>query len=189
MGVQKSRGPGQGAGTPRGAEPQVHGARLQGRGAGGRAELAAAGRRAWECHFLTRSPRDFHRLLRCLRVFSSASEGGRALLSAFLDAPARTRAGEAGSGRGRGDSPGAAAGPAPCARGRAFRRLGYNEKQASCLSRPPSRLPFFPVLQILGSSSSGNAGRKFAREGGGGWKFLAALSSCVYGAGGSRWVG
>lgn len=75
------------------------------------------------------------------------------------------------------------------ARGLAFRRLRWNEKQASCLSRPPSRLPFFPVLQILGSSSSGNAGRKLAREGGGGWKFLAALSSCVYGAGGSRWVG
>lgn len=150
MGVQKSRGPGQGAGTPRGAEPQVHGARLQGRGAGGRAELAAAGRRAWECHFLTRSPRDFHRLLRCLRVFSSASEGGRALLSAFLDAPARTRAGEAGSGRRRGDSPGAAAGPAPCARGgscslrpRPCLQTAWVQRKTSILSLPPALTPSF----------------------------------------------
>lgn len=50
------------------AEPEIHPAPLRGR----RAEavrLAAAGRLAWECHFLTWSPRDFHRLLRCLRVF------------------------------------------------------------------------------------------------------------------------
>lgn len=73
------------------------------------------------------------------------------------------------------DSPAAAVGPLPGARCLAFRQRWESAKQASCLSRPPSRLPFFPVLQILGSSSSGNAGRKSAREGGGGWKFLAAL--------------
>lgn len=92
MGVQKNSGPGQCAWTPRGAEPEIHGALLQGRGAGGRAEMAAAGRLAWECHFLTWSPRDFHRLLRCLREFSSAWKGGRARLSVFRDAQERTRA-------------------------------------------------------------------------------------------------
>nr|KAF6474817.1 hypothetical protein HJG63_010955 [Rousettus aegyptiacus] len=68
---------------------------------------------------------------------------------------------------------------------------GWGEaKSKHPVPRPPSRLPFFPVLQILGSSSSGNAGRKLAREGGGGWKFLAALCLSVFGAeevGG--WVG
>lgn len=54
--------------------------------------MAAAGRLAWECHFLTWSPRDFHRLLRCLREFSSAWKGGRARLSVFRDAQERTRA-------------------------------------------------------------------------------------------------
>lgn len=63
-------------------------------------------------------------------------------------------------------------------------------RKPSILSLSPALTPsFFPVLQILGSSSSGNAGRKLAREGGGGWKFLAAPLWCVYGAGGSRWVG
>lgn len=52
MGARRKCGPGQRAWTPRGAEPgaaaepAVHGALLQGRGAGGRAELAAAGRPA-----------------------------------------------------------------------------------------------------------------------------------------------
>lgn len=52
MGARRKCGPGQRAWTPRGAEsgaaaePAVHGALLQGRGAGGRAELAAAGRLA-----------------------------------------------------------------------------------------------------------------------------------------------
>lgn len=138
----------------------------------GRSWRPLAGRR--ECHFLTWSPRDFHGLPRCLRVFSSASEGGRALLSASADAPERTGAREAGGSRGARRQPGGCVAPLPCARCLAFRWLWEREKQASCLSRPPSRLPFFPVLQILGSSSSGNAGRKLAREGGGGWKFLAA---------------
>lgn len=138
----------------------------------GRSWRPRAGRR--ECHFLTWSPRDFHGLPRCLRVFSSASEGGRALLSASADAPERTGAREAGGSRAARRQPGGCVAPLPCARCLAFRWLWEREKQASCLSRPPSRLPFFPVLQILGSSSSGNAGRKLAREGGGGWKFLAA---------------
>lgn len=92
MGVPKNCGPGQCALTPRGAEPESRGALLQGRGAGGRAEMAAAGRLAGECHFLTRTPRDFHGLLLCLREFSSARQGGRARLSAFLDALEGTRA-------------------------------------------------------------------------------------------------
>lgn len=52
MGAGTKSGPGQRAWSPRGAEPGaaaepgVHGALLQGRGAGGRAELAAAGRPA-----------------------------------------------------------------------------------------------------------------------------------------------
>lgn len=52
MGVGKSLGPGQRAWSPQGAEPgagaepEIHGALLQGRGTAGRVELAAAGRRA-----------------------------------------------------------------------------------------------------------------------------------------------
>lgn len=38
---------------------------------------------------------------------------------------------------------GAAVGPPPGARCPVFRRLGEDENPASCLSRPPSRLPFF----------------------------------------------
>lgn len=144
--------------------------------------MAAAGRRAWECHFLTCSPRDFHRLLRCLQQFCPAWERGRARLSAFRDARERTRA----------------PGPRPPREARGPRRAAWvlfpapsilpsdgfsktKSKHPVSLARPQC-LPFFPLLQILGSSSSGNAGRKLAREGGGGWKFLAALCLCVYGA-------
>lgn len=164
----------------RGAEPETQGALLQGRGAAGRAELAAGGRLARECHFLTRSPGDFHRLLRCLRVFSSARRGGRASAAFRLSGrPERARArGTRGRGGGEETARGGEGGPLRGVRGPAFRRLRENAQPASCLPRPPSRLPFFPVLQILGSSSSGNAGRKFAREGGGGWKFLAAPCLC-----------
>lgn len=181
MGVPRNRGPRQCASTPRRAEPESRGALLQGRGAGGRAEMAAADRLAGECHFLPRTPRDFHGLLLCLREFSSAREGGRARLSAFLEALERTRA--RGTRRPLGARDRAALRGSCSRRPRACLQTASGGRKASILSlRPPARLPFFPVLQILGSSSSGNAGRKFAREGGGGWKFLAAPRLCVYGA-------
>lgn len=142
MGVQKNLGPGQCAWTPRGgAEPEIHGALLQGRGAGGRAELAAAGRLAGECHFLTWSPRDFHGLPRCLRVFFSAGEEGRTRLSALLAAQERTRA--RGTRR-----PRAARGQRGAAWSSSRRPLSClqtasEERQASILSLSPALTPSF----------------------------------------------
>lgn len=84
-------------------------------------------------------------------------------------------------GAGRGVSPGGGVAVASL-RPRCSLQTARVGRERSILSLPPALTPaFFPVLQILGSSSSGNAGRKLAREGGGGWKFLAAplLCACV----------
>lgn len=72
----------------------------------------SCGRPAWECHFLTGSPGDFHRLLRLGALFLGEARGkGRALRSAFLpQRPGR----DSGAGRGA-----AARGPAETARGAA----------------------------------------------------------------------
>lgn len=194
MGVQKNVGPGQCAPTPRGAEPEAPRALLQGRGAaGGRAELAAAGRFSWECHFLAWSPGTFTGSCGVFGCFPRLGrEAGREdeLGSPPFWAPRKGRErGDRGGRGGRGDRAGlrGVLFPAPAV----LPSDGWGEaKSKHPVPRPPSRLPFFPVLQILGSSSSGNAGRKLAREGGGGWKFLAALCLSVFGAeevGG--WVG
>lgn len=91
-GAQAPRGA-QSPARPRSLQSPARSSRAAGREAG-RSWRPRAGRR--ECHFLTRSPGDFHGLLRGPRVFSSASEGGRALLSASADAQERTRARAAG---------------------------------------------------------------------------------------------
>lgn len=193
MGVQKNLGPGQCAPTPRGAEPEAPRALLQGRGAaGGRAELAAAGRFSWECHFLAWSPGDFHRLLRCLRVFSSAweggGEGGRARLSAFLGAPERTRARGSRRPRGTRRPRGAAWGPLPGARCLAFRRLGRSEKQASCPS--PALTPsFFSCLTNPRIIQLRKCWKEVSEGGGRRVEiFGSSVPECVR-SGGSRWVG
>lgn len=171
---------------PRGALRPARPRSLQSTARSSRAAVPEAGR-SWrpragwrECHFLTWSPRDFSRApAGSPSVFPRS--GGRAITLSFRLLQRRPGEDEsAGSGQqpGARRQPRGCVAPLPSARCLAFRRRWEREKQASCLSRPPSRLPFFPVLQILGSSSSGNAGRKLAREGGGGWKFLAA-QCCV----------
>lgn len=187
MGVQKKLGPGQCAWTPRGgAEPEIHRALLQGRGAGGRAELAAAGRLARECHFLTWSPRDFRRLLRGLRRFSSAGEEGRAWLSAFLDA--RGERGERGGGAGRGDGAGL--------RGSSSRRplsclqTASVKRKASILSLSPALTPSF--FSCLTNPRIIQLRKRWKEVSEGGGRRVEIFGSSVpvrVRSGGSRWVG
>lgn len=188
MGVQKNSGPGQCAWTPRGAEPEIHGALLQGRGAGGRAEMAAAGRLAWECHFLTCSPRDFHRLLRCLQEFSSAWKRGRARLSACRDAQERTRA--------RGTRP-----PREARRPRRAAWVlfpapsilpsdGFSKtKSKHPVSRPPSMPSFFSSLTNPRIIQLRKCWKEVSEGGGRRVEiFGSSVLVCVW-SGGSRWVG
>lgn len=189
MGVQKNSGPGQCAWTPRGAEPEIHGALLQGRGAGGRAEMAAAGRLAWECHFLTWSPRDFHRLLRCLREFSSAWKGGRARLSVFRDAQERTRArGEPGGRGGRGDRAGLRG--SSSRRPRSCLQTASVKRTASILSLSPALTPsFFSCLTNPRIIQLRKCWKEVSEGGGRRVEiFGSSVLVCVW-SGGSRWVG
>lgn len=184
--------PGQRAWSPRGAEPELHGALLQGRGAAGRAELAAAaGRRAGTATSSLGVPGTFTAsrgvFFGCFPPLRREGElSGVRLLEArgvaeSAGQPAAARGAETARGGCRGSS---------ARRALSSLQTAWGGRKSSILSLSPALTPsFFPVLQILGSSSSGNAGRKLAREGGGGWKFLAAPLWCVYGAGGSRWVG
>lgn len=179
MGARRKCGPGQRAWTRRGAEPgaaaepAVHGALLQGRGAGGRAELAAAGRPPGvslphlESQGLSRAAAVSSGVF--LRFGGRASSPFRLCRCPGEDGSARSGRQPGGEETARGLRGSSALRPLSCL------QMALGTRKTSILSlSPPSRLPFFPVLQILGSSSSGNAGRKLAREGGGGWKFLAA---------------
>lgn len=190
--------PGQRAWSPRGAEPgagaepELHGALLQGRGAAGRAELAAAaGRRAGSATSSLGVPGTFTAsrgvffgcfpLLRREGELSGVRLPEARGVAESAGRPAAARGAETARGGCRGSS---------ARRALSSLQTAWVGRKPSILSLSPALTPsFFPVLQILGSSSSGNAGRKLAREGGGGWKFLAAPLWCVFGAGGSRWVG
>lgn len=190
--------PGQRAWSPRGAEPgagaepELHGALLQGRGAAGRAELAAAaGRRAGSATSSLGVPGTFTAsrgvFFGCFPPLRREGElsGVRLLEAQGVAESAGQPAAARGAGIARGGCRGSSA-----RRALSSLQTAWVGRKPSILSLSPALTPsFFPVLQILGSSSSGNAGRKLAREGGGGWKFLAAPLWCVYGAGGSRWVG
>lgn len=190
--------PGQRAWSPRGAEPgagaepELHGALLQGRGAAGRAELAAAaGRRTGSATSSLGVPGTFTAsrgvFFGCFPPFRREGElsGVRLLEARGVAESAGQPAAARGAETVRGGCGGSSA-----RRALSCLQTAWVGRKPSILSLSPALTPsFFPVLQILGSSSSGNAGRKLAREGGGGWKFLAAPLWCVYGAGGSRWVG
>lgn len=151
-----------------------------GEGAGRCARVRGA-RRSWQrwplagcwlaraCHFLPAVP-GLSRPPRCLRAPLPAARSARRrrLLGA------RRRAGGAARGR---TQPRAARGARPWARGVAFRRLRESAQPASRLPAR-ARASFFPVLQILGSSRSGSAGRKLAGRGRG-WRVQAAPRLCA----------
>lgn len=162
----------------RGAEPETHGALLPGRGAAGRAELAVGSRLARECHFLTWSPRDFHRLLRCLGVFSSARRGGRA--SAALRLSGRPERARARGARGRGGRGGGARRRGSCSRSpRSCLQTASGEGTASILSPSPALAP--SLFSCLTNPRIIQLRKRWkeVREGGGrGWKFLAAQCLC-----------
>lgn len=158
-----------GAGDPRRAPPGPRGRRPCAAGSGGPARWG-----------VSLPPSESQGLSQAPAVSSGVSlrpAGGRKGERGFppfgargAGAGERGERGERGAARRRRE----AASPLRGARARSCLQAARAERTASILSPSPALAPsFFPVLQTRGSSSSGNAGRKSAREGRG-WKFLAA---------------